>query len=871
MTNSLRTPVSWVALVALLAGLSLVAPLSAAAQDPPEPGSATVVPLQITGPPESRFNFVLMGDGYTADELDDFREDVDRHLNVMWSMEPYRSYRNYMNVYVIEIVSAESGIDCDPDLSSPRKDTPLNMGLWGGCNPNSVQRLLTMSNSAANSYASMIPGVTASNRQILAIGNSKTYGGAGGAYATATSDNALSALISPHEVGHSLGGLQDEYVYYARNEDRGRYTGGEPSSIHHTLLTEEQMIEQQAKWWRWLGEESESGGIIGRYEGGMYYSSGIWRPSQHSNMKALGYYYDQVSRERLTQRISARLNILEASTPTNAPVGPNDVLWVETANPVYHELDVTWRINGQVVPNPGNSRNLDLGALDVEPGDTVQVTVQDPTDFVRDPAIRNSSAMTRTATWTVGDQPSTPVEVDVRFTGSTQTNRAVGATDVVYVQTPHPTDRILDVTWRLDGEVVPNPYNRRHFHLADADLTPGTHTLTATLTDPAQPGRSDTLTWTVDNTDATVDYEVSQPRATVDGDKPHYFYFEQFSLKLEPTDDQPGHVVGEFRLNRDGWHHYYGHPENSDEPFLFTPTGINVDDLIYGSLGGPSMSVAPFEHRDPGYGTHTIEYRGIDAAGNIGPAGEFTSTVLPGAAPDCTRTVTGVVRGGLTVSEGVTCLEDATVLGGVTLAAGAGLVATDSRINGGLDADGAAALHLFGSTVNGGSDVAGAGDVVVAASSFSGGLSLTGNRGDNGVILTGSLVSGPLTCTDNEGGVNDFGAANDVRGTATGQCAELDEPRDITFAATVEELAELVADAGITEGLEGKIRHALDTAEEWLGMPKKLGPALSHLDRAVHLLLWQADVIDEKGKPNQGDADALRRLADTILELRARL
>ncbi len=78
------------------------------------------------------------------------------------------------------------------------------------------------------------------------------------------------------------------------------------------------------------------------------------------------------------------------------------------------------------------------------------------------------------------------------------------------------------------------------------------------------------------------------------------------------------------------------------------------------------------------------------------------------------------------------------------------------------------------------------------------------------------------------------------------------------------ELNDVVAAGGITEGLEGKIRHALDTAEEWLGMPKKFGPALSHLDRAVHLLLWQADVIEDKNKPNQGDAAALRALAASI-------
>ena len=52
----------------------------------------------------------------------------------------------------------------------------------------------------------------------------------------------MSALIAPHELGHSLGGLQDEYDYYTRGVYGGCYTGGEPSSIHHTLLTTDQML-----------------------------------------------------------------------------------------------------------------------------------------------------------------------------------------------------------------------------------------------------------------------------------------------------------------------------------------------------------------------------------------------------------------------------------------------------------------------------------------------------------------------------------------------------------------------------------------------------------------------------------------------------
>ena len=86
------------------------------------------------------------------------------------------------------------------------------MGFWGGCNPGSVQRLLTVDTAAATQYADLGPATTSANRQILAIGNSDTYGGAGGSYATASGGNALSALITPHELGHSLGTLQDEAV-----------------------------------------------------------------------------------------------------------------------------------------------------------------------------------------------------------------------------------------------------------------------------------------------------------------------------------------------------------------------------------------------------------------------------------------------------------------------------------------------------------------------------------------------------------------------------------------------------------------------------------------------------------------------------------
>ncbi|MGI5479736.1 M64 family metallopeptidase [Streptomyces lavendofoliae] len=601
-----------------------------AGERPPVTASATVVPVQTTGPADKRFNLVLLGDGYTAAQLPEFRADVDKHLNVLWSIEPFASYRSYVNVWAVEVPSPESGVDCDPGLDAPRRDTPLGMGFWGGCDAGGVQRLLTVDSGAANALADLVPGATGANRQIVALANSDTYGGAGGTYATASGGNALSSLITPHEIGHSLGGLQDEYDYYRRGEPGGAYEGAEPSSAHHTVLTEAQMRDRRAKWWRWLGEKSESGGVIGRHEGGLYGTEGVWRPSKHSIMKTLGYAFDQVGREVMVRAISSKVNLVQAHTPNAAPVGADRTVWVETLHPTGGELDVLWRLDGRPLRSAAGARTLDLRRLGVAPGrHTLTATVTDPTPFVRDPAVRASPALTRTVAWTVDTAVTTrPAPVAAGFTGHTATDVPVGARSVVYADTTHPDDRALAVQWRLDGRRVTGGGNDRDLDLSALRLRPGTpHTLTARIA-----GTDHELRWTVDATAATAAYELSRPLRTVHrpGRPVEYVYDGPFTMRLTARDDHPGHVVSQFRVDGDGWYTYYGWPTDADAPFRFTPGGTEIDGLVYGKLGTPR--VVPWDDATPEYGTHTVEYRTIDSAGNTGPAKRFLVTLVPPAA-----------------------------------------------------------------------------------------------------------------------------------------------------------------------------------------------------------------------------------------------
>ena len=69
----------------------------------------------------------------------------------------------------------------------------------------------------------------------------------------------------------------------------------------------------------------------------------------------------------------------------------------------------------------------------------------------------------------------------------------------------------------------------------------------------------------------------------------------------------------EFRVDGDGWQNFYGWPTDANAPFQFSVTGTDIDALNYGKLA---------------YGHHMIEYRAIDAAGNIATAKKFALTYL---------------------------------------------------------------------------------------------------------------------------------------------------------------------------------------------------------------------------------------------------
>ncbi|MEU6670422.1 M64 family metallopeptidase [Streptomyces sp. NPDC046727] len=364
----------------------------------PEGARPAVRPLQRTGPVSGRLDLVVMGDGYTADEQDEFAADAEEKLDAIFGVEPYRSYRGLFNVWLVGAVSAESGVSGDP-TADVVKDTALGSAFF--CD--GLERLLCVDTDAVTRYAGLAPDADV----VFVVANSAKYGGAGYStpdlppgspfhgVATMSSDNDRSYLIGAHELGHSIGGLADEYQYAGY----GAYPyAEEPAAANLTL----QRDPAAAKWHRWLGVQDPTGSVVGTYEGGGYYETGIHRPTDTSLMRTLASTeFNVVGREAMIAGFYADADALTSRVPTAGPVSRDRPLTVRLARLTgLADLRLTWYVDGREVPWAAGARTVTPRALGVRGhGHRVTATVTDGTTALRDPAARARAA--NSLTWSV--------------------------------------------------------------------------------------------------------------------------------------------------------------------------------------------------------------------------------------------------------------------------------------------------------------------------------------------------------------------------------------------------------------------------------------------------------------------------------------
>ncbi|SFE99233.1 M64 family metallopeptidase [Thermophagus xiamenensis] len=229
--------------------------------------------------PSQQTDLLILAEGYTRAEKNQFFIDAKKMSNYLLGMKPYSQLKNKITIRARFIASPETGTDI-PSKQIWRQ-TPMNSSFstFG-----SERYLESFSTWTIYDYAAGVP-----HDHIVLLVNSDKYGG-GGVYnhfSITSARNKHSNEVFVHELGHGLAGLADEY-YYDDNSDFYDLNH-EPWNPNITTL-----IAFDKKWKHLIADNvpvptpplPQYESATGVFEGAGYSAKGIYRPAFNCRMKS---------------------------------------------------------------------------------------------------------------------------------------------------------------------------------------------------------------------------------------------------------------------------------------------------------------------------------------------------------------------------------------------------------------------------------------------------------------------------------------------------------------------------------------------------------------------------------------------------------
>ena len=235
------------------------------------------------GDPHKSVDIAFIAEGYRADEMDKFHEDVTNLADALFREEPFNDYSDKFNIWAVDAVSQDSGTDI------PGEGIYVNTALNSSFYTFDLDRYLTtLDIKSVNDYAAAVP-----HDVIIVLVNSQRYGGGGvyNYYSGTTAGHKLSQKVFMHEFGHGFAGLADEYYSSTVAYDEFYPLNIEPWEPNITT-----MVDFGSKWKKDLAKgipvptpaEEKYQNVTGLFEGGGYSAKGIFRPEMECRMKSNG-------------------------------------------------------------------------------------------------------------------------------------------------------------------------------------------------------------------------------------------------------------------------------------------------------------------------------------------------------------------------------------------------------------------------------------------------------------------------------------------------------------------------------------------------------------------------------------------------------
>lgn len=279
------------------------------------------------GPPEKKVDLLIVGDGYAKADMEKFREDVKHYTDALFGTSPFKERRKEFNVWMIEVESKESGVDRPMSNEWVENALGTMYDTFG-----SARYILTEENRTLRDICGQVP-----YDALAILVNDDRYGGGGiyNLYTTCFTKTDKKGMewqmdyVFVHELGHSFGGLGDEYYTSSVAYTDFYQAGVEPWEPNLTTQTDRTKLK-----WRsfvapatpvptlWRKEEYDSlesvrakldrlapdyyqkrkplydagqaiitgaqyKNTVGLFEGGGYVSKGVYRPAVDCRMFTL--------------------------------------------------------------------------------------------------------------------------------------------------------------------------------------------------------------------------------------------------------------------------------------------------------------------------------------------------------------------------------------------------------------------------------------------------------------------------------------------------------------------------------------------------------------------------------------------------------
>ena len=258
-------------------------------------------------------NLVFMGDCFDARDIvmGSYIDGVTEAIGHYFDVEPYKTYRDYFNVYTVLGMSNDSGMGTESTIRDAKFGSQY---LFDGIMPN---------HTTCYEYAMKAKTVTEDNLDetlVVLIENSTNYGGKTYLWSngSAIACCPMSADAYPYDFrgvvqheacGHGFAKLADECIYHAAflqscaclchpHADNLR---AYKSLGWYRNLEESGDTDKVA--WSHLIYHPKYSNIVDIYEGGYYHSRGVYRSEPNSCMNNNIPYFSAISRQEIVERI----------------------------------------------------------------------------------------------------------------------------------------------------------------------------------------------------------------------------------------------------------------------------------------------------------------------------------------------------------------------------------------------------------------------------------------------------------------------------------------------------------------------------------------------------------------------------------------